>query len=62
MDEARGGFERRARGEQRRDQRGIAEEQEFAFGMARQRQLGAGDDHGGAVVSPHRIESNADLV
>ena len=30
--------------------------------MARKRQFGAGNDDGGAVVSPHRIECNADLV
>ena len=30
------------------------------FRAARQRQFGAGHDHGRAMVSPHRIESNAD--
>ncbi len=44
------------------DQRGIAEKQEFAGGMALQRQFRSGDDHGRTVIAPHRIESNADLV
>ena len=62
MDEPRDGFERRTGVEQRRDLRSVAEEQEFALGVARQRQLRAGDDHGGAMVSAHRIERNADLI
>ncbi len=45
-----------------RDERGIAEKQKFGTGMARQRQFRSGNDHGGAMVSPHRIEGNADLV
>ena len=62
VDDARGGFERGPRLHQRSDQRRVAEEPELAFGMARQSQIGAGDDHGRTVVSPHRIERNADLV
>ena len=62
VDEARGALERRLRVEQRRDQRGVAEQKEFAVGVARQRELRAGNDHGRAMVSPHRIERNADLV
>ena len=62
VDKPRGGFERRSGIDERRDQLGIPEEEEFALGVARQRQLRPGDDHGGALVSPHRIERNADLV
>ncbi len=55
-------FERGPRVEERRDQRGVAEEEEFGFRVPRQRQIGAGNDHSGTLVSPHRVESNADLV
>ena len=62
VDELRGGFERGPRVEERRDQRGIAEEQEFGLGWRVSARSRAGNDHSGPVVSPHRIESNADLV
>jgi hypothetical protein len=62
MGEPRGGFEFRPGVEQRRNERGIAEEEELTIGMPRQRQVRPGNDHGGALVTSHRIESNADLV
>ena len=40
----------------------VAEKVEFALGMPGQCHVRAGDDHTRAVVSPHRIERNADLV
>ncbi len=55
-------FERGPRVDERRDQRRVAEEKEFGFRMTRQRQVRAGYDHSGTMVSAHRIESNADLV
>ena len=48
--------------DQRRDERGIAEELEFARRVARQREIGSGDDHAGTVIAPHRIKRNADLL
>ena len=62
VNDPRSRFERRLRVDKRRDLRRVAEEEKFAFGMALQRQFRTGNDHGGAVVSPHRIERNADLV
>ncbi len=62
MNEPRRGLQFRPGVEQRRDQAGIAEKQELAFGMALQSQFGAGDDDGRAVISAHRIKRNADLA
>ena len=62
VDEARGGLERRARGQERRHQRGVAEKSKFAFGMTGQSEFSAGNNDSGAMVSPHRVESNADLL
>jgi len=53
---------RAPRGDERLDRRAVAEQKEFALGMTRQRQFRAGDNHGRAMVSPHRVESNADLL
>jgi hypothetical protein len=55
MHEARGGLQRRISANERLDLRHIAEKQEFALGVARQRQLGTGYNHGRAMVSPHRV-------
>jgi hypothetical protein len=60
--EPRGGFERRPGIDKRRDQRGIAEKQEFACGMALQCQFRPGNDYRRAAVSPHCIKRNANLV
>jgi hypothetical protein len=49
-------------GHKRLDLRAVAEEQERRVGTARQRQFGAGDYHGRAMVSSHRIKSNADQL
>jgi hypothetical protein len=49
-------------GEERLDLGSIAEELKGAVGTALQRQPGAGDDHGRTMVSPHRIERNADRL
>ena len=62
VNEPRGGLQRRAGGDERRDHGRIAEEEKFALRVARQCQVRAGDDHGRAVVSPHRVESNADRL
>ncbi len=48
--------------EQRLDHRGIAEQDELAVRMARQRDRGAGHDHGRAVVTSHGVERNSDLL
>ena len=51
-----------ARVDERPNHGGIAEKQELAVRMARKRQFGAGNNDGGAVVSPHRIKCNTDLL
>jgi hypothetical protein len=62
MDDLRRGFQRRARIDERRDLRRIAEEPKFAAGVAGEREIGAGYNDGGAAVAPHRIKRNADLI
>ena len=49
-------------GEQRLDLGLVAEQDERAVGMLRQRQRRARNDHRGSVVTPHGVERDADLL
>ena len=49
-------------GQQRTDLGLVAEQHEFAVGMLRQRQRRARNDHRGAVVAPHGVERDADIL
>ena len=40
----------------------VAEQDERAVGMLRQRQRRAGNDHRGSMVTPHGVERDADLL
>jgi hypothetical protein len=62
MDEFRYSGEGRILGKKRRDLIGVAKKQKLAVGAARQRKVGAGNDHGWTMVSPHRIERNANRL
>ena len=62
VDEAGDGLQRRAGGEQRLDDRAVAEQQEFDVRMPPQRQFRAGDDHRGPMVSPHGVERDTDFI
>jgi hypothetical protein len=55
-------FQPRSAVKKRRDQRGIAEEQEFTVRLARQRKIRAPHDDARAVIPSHSIERNSDFV
>ena len=48
--------------EQRLDQRAVAEQQEFDAGMAVERNLRPGNDHGRTKVAPHGVERDTNLI
>ena len=49
-------------GEQWLDLGAVAEQQELAVGMPRERYRGAGHDNRRPVIAPHGVERNADLL
>ena len=48
--------------QQRLDLGAVAEQQEFAVGMPRQRELGARHDNRRPMIAPHGVERDADLL
>ena len=55
-------FSRGLRSTSGRDRGLVAEEDEFAVGMAREREFGPRNDHRRPEVAPHGIERNSDLL
>ena len=62
VDEPASRFELRMGGEQRFDPAPVADQDERAVGMLRQRQRRAGNDHRGSMVTPHGVERDADVL